>query len=362
VPSPTRSGSVRLRVWLVAVLVLSGGGSLGVASRALAQDGELVIVKPDELKVAYEAEETDPYTVWIRNTGATEAEVQFTANVQDSSRKGEAVTAASTNTKLAPQHVERFHVTFASVDKGRLSGELVARAEGFAPGTIDLEIGPKRNIGGAINALIGGALAVALILTVVRWFTLKGPLGVGLGSPVGPAKFDFTKSFASTITLVGAVLGTVLTAGLVPEQPEHLTKDEYLSINLLFGVMVVVGTIVFAMSERPDKDKAPKAGEERLYEGAVWALLVSAGLVVWAVAGEVACIALIVSELDATGAFTALAIYVFWGLLGLAAIATLTYTYRRIYWVIENCAAMKHQVDAQGTRSAPQATSSWAFF
>ena len=339
-------------------LTLIGLAALAVTpGAALAQTSKLTLVEPESLTLATDGGSAPTQTVWVRNSNPKLALVTFSAEVVDGDGKRHTIAAGSAPRRIGPNQVKAFRVTLRDIPSdGKLNGQLVARAPGVHPGSMDLEIGPNSDLTSLLNLLLVLPAIVAAVFVLLRYFTLKGETGVDLGSRLGTVDFDFSKSFASTITVVGAVLGTILTAGVLPEEPELLSKQQYTALNLVFGAMIVLAGVVYAATETPEKDSTPEPGETRKYEGFVWSFLLATGLVMWAVLGELACLLLIVSELERADLFTTSAIVVFIVLMVTAAVAILFYTYRRMHWIVEHKAAMTRTVNGTTTT---QATESW---
>ena len=339
-------------------LVLICLAALAVApGAALAQSSKLTLVEPESLTLATEGGSAPTQTVWVRNSNPELASVTFSAEVVDSNGKRHTIEAGAAPRRIGADQVKAFRVTLRDIPSdGKLNGQLVARAPGVHPGSIDLEIGPNSDLTSLLNILLAVPAILAAVFVLIRYFTLKGATGVKRQTRLGTVDFDFTKSFASTITVVGAILGTVLTASVLPEEPELLSKQQYTALNLVFGAMIVLAGVVYAATETPQKDSTPTPGGTRKYEGFIWSFLVSTGLVMWAVLGQLGCLLLIVSELERADLFTTSAIVVFIVLMAAAALAILAYAYRRMYWIIEHKAAMTGTVDGA---PATQATDSW---
>jgi preprotein translocase subunit SecG len=110
---------------------------------------------------------------------------------------------------------------------------------------------------------IDGLLVLITLLyaagfVVIRYILTRRSLNIGLGDHMGGEKWDFSSSWASTLTAVGAILGTTLTAQVLPTQPQ-IPKSVFVSLNLLFGVIIVVAALVYSATRRP-KAVDTKAG------------------------------------------------------------------------------------------------------
>jgi hypothetical protein len=362
--------------------LLMGLTTLGIAalpSSAAATQGNgegLSIVKPDQLELRYDDGKTDAASVWVRNATSAPLDVVFVADTENRDGEATTLTTESSPNAISPYGLQRFELTVVGItdtvgavpDSGRFTGELVVTGAASdtmpssskptaAPGSIDLELGPTRNITSLVNQLLWIPCAVAFGLALARYLSLRLSGRLTRGNRLGAVNFDFSKSFASTITVVGALLGTVLSASVLPEETRLLTKAEYTTLSLVFGALVVVAGIVFAASERPAEGEELKADVDLKYEGGVGAFFVSAGFTLWAAAGQVACLALIIVESEEAGRMPVAASVIFAILLAIAAGAIVVYTWKRMRWVIENRANVMLQ-DAQG-KTVEQKTAPW---
>lgn len=134
----------------------------------------------------------------------------------------------------------------------------------------------------AMLALFGGIVLFANAFTTESHLTGKAP---------GP-KWSFS-SWATTLTAVGALLGTVVTAAAYPPEPSQITKETLFAMGLLFGALVVVGPFVFQAIRDP---KADTNNQSALW-GYNLALLASCAITAGAVLGELGCFALLTREL-----------------------------------------------------------------
>lgn len=140
-------------------------------------------------------------------------------------------------------------------------------------------------------AIISTSLGVSLVL--VGWVALSAgkKRDAGLRLLFGPApgpKWSFD-SWATHLTAVGALLGTVLGAATLPAVPMQIDKESLVALSLLFAGLAVAGPFVFQAIRSPDA-KA-EDGEEGNW-GYVWGLLIACWLTLGAVLGEVATLGL----------------------------------------------------------------------
>src|ERR1700736_1877403 len=99
-----------------------------------------------------------------------------------------------------------------------------------------------------------GTLLLAIILTMVAYFIILAdkkvaslhPKGSVLTHCMGKPQWDFSKSWASSLTAVGALLGTILAAaggGLTSNKTNA-------GLNVFFGVLVLIAPLVYSATAR----------------------------------------------------------------------------------------------------------------
>jgi hypothetical protein len=116
---------------------------------------------------------------------------------------------------------------------------------------------------------------------------------------MGPADYDFSKSWASSITVVGALLGTILGAkGVIPTKTHYLVPDAYSALNLIFGIIVVLAPFVYRATSKANDVTTNQATSDTQYHGYVGGFLVATFLTVWGVVGELVTIFLLFGELQ----------------------------------------------------------------
>ena len=190
-----------------------------------------------------------------------------------------------------------------------------------------------------MSRILFGSLLFGAALAAIRFFTLKG---VHLKNEVGAVGFDFSTGFASTAMLAAALLGTIISAGVLPDVTEHLSKDGYAALNVIFGALIAVATLVYAAVQK----QSVEDGETRLHGYVGWFLIASA-MIGWAAAGELATLWFLVEDLDATKGFTELGVDMVKTVLAIGGVATLVYLFRRMRQIIEK------QPVAAGVVAAP---------
>lgn len=123
----------------------------------------------------------------------------------------------------------------------------------------------------ALLAIATMAIAAVVCCGATKsWRALKGRMG----SP----KWDFTKSWSSTITLgVGALTALFAYAGL-PEYGRHFGKATYGLLSTLFGALITLAPALYAVARVPVQTDTDTNTVETQYQGFVAGFLV-AGLV-----------------------------------------------------------------------------------
>ena len=159
--------------------------------------------------------------------------------------------------------------------------------------------------------IIFGALAGSALLVAISG------IGGGVHSPkdiarqMGPANFDFTKSFASTITTVGAVLTTLLAAkNLITSPKPHLDQATYAALSLFFGILVVLAPFTYRALSRA-KPVTTNQGPDIQYQGYAGGFLLATWLTVWAVLGQVIVIFFFITDLQGSAGVEALLLALF---------------------------------------------------
>ena len=176
-------------------------------------------------------------------------------------------------------------------------------------------------------ALVWGSLALSFILVAGRWLTLYSTHD--LKDPLGMVEWSFTDSWASTLTAVGALLGTVLAiSGIIPEDAEPLASNALTGLNLFFGALVVIAPLVFSAVQRVVSP--PHANDEGpRYKGFVWGFLMACFFTLWGVLGELGTLFVLLREVEA-GFLPESVTSLFGGVLAVAIVAVSVYSWIRI--------------------------------
>jgi hypothetical protein len=302
----------------------------------------LSFVAPDELAVSGSDKVSDEFSVWLSNDSAQPVLPRFTASLEDSD--GNPVLARDVSVAPAGETrrpvvlpvpadgVARYRIELvgAAADEN-VSGQLVATAAGVGPASVPITVGPEPAAGNsAYEVLLISLIAAAALMLIVYAYSVlpKSPL-----DPLGELDFDFTSSFASTLTAVGALLGTIIGAGVLPDQTVNLSKEAFTALYFLFGVAIVVAPVVYLAGQR--SAWIPKEGdtkkEVRKSQGFVGLFILSCFITVWAVFGELYTTWLLAGELGQAGkGFSTFAVDIFRVLLVAGALSLIAYTFWRV--------------------------------
>jgi hypothetical protein len=113
---------------------------------------------------------------------------------------------------------------------------------------------------------------------------------------MGTGSWKFNESWASTLTATGAVLGLILAAELLPEQPQTFSTATYVMLNLLFGATIVVATLLYNAVRWPKRVCTYEKGEPVVVngqpvtvtenQGVVVVFMLASAIVLWGLFGQ----------------------------------------------------------------------------
>ena len=176
-----------------------------------------------------------------------------------------------------------------------------------------------------------------ILTTLVMTALVAVPLAVLLKPRwdcwLGPPKWDFTTSWASSFTVVGALLGTVLlNSGAVPADTEHMPVAAYAGLNLFFGVMMVLAPLFYVALQ-----KAP-SNPENTFRGSVRAFLFSSSLMLWAVLGELSTLLLLLDDIRREDGLSKFGFWLLVGALVIFLPVLVGYWFKTAGWLVTTCA------------------------
>jgi hypothetical protein len=149
-----------------------------------------------------------------------------------------------------------------------------------------------------------GPLVLALGFVAAAFRIARGKSSCSLHHRLGAVQWDLSTSFGSSLTVFAALLGSILTAGVLPDT-SSVPRGTYAGLNLLFGVIVIVGPFLYcATMQTPDNsgDAEP--------QGFVISFLVTSVMTLWAVVGEFATIGAVFNEIRGGGSMPAAILWV----------------------------------------------------
>ena len=186
---------------------------------------------------------------------------------------------------MAAYDVRRFSVSFVpSAGVTEASGQLVVSAPQRPAATAALSLTASPTVPEWVTRVIVWPLVGAALLMLIMW--LGTSPARDLTQRIGPVDWDFSASWASNITVFSALLGTILTAGVLPDETSSARVATYAGLNLLFGVGVLVGPFLYtALRGAVQVNKRSKTKEPQ-YQGWVSSFLLATIIVLWATAGE----------------------------------------------------------------------------
>lgn len=240
---------------------LTGVLLLAVAPGAVTASGpdELAFVETDVLQVTFDSPTATPTElVAIANAGSSRPELKFGLLLRDGEDAVTAVTVTAEPRTVAAGEAKWFKLTFARVgDFSALDGFIfVTTADATATPAVrpihivlddrvlkfrggELRLFTLALPGGA-GAILGIGFAIALLLVVRRGFAARWDLATKVGKP----KWTYD-SWASTLTGIGAVLGTLLGAGFFPKDPVLLTSGQFTGLNVLCGALILLAPFLY---------------------------------------------------------------------------------------------------------------------
>lgn len=263
------------------------------AARATTGEGLSLLSSANAITVtAGEGKDTAETHLTLFNENPTHSrlEVRFEASSNASVK-----VVSATPKRLPAEEVTRVAVVFEGLESLRepVSGELVVIA-GPDPIAQSVEVKPAPQPTAPWPLLIlfvplFGAIFVALMV-----------VGNMPGDDLAPLRYAApgtkweAKSWATTLTAAGALLGTVLGGVTFPSYPEQISKESLVNLNLLFGALVVIGPFLFQALRRRTVDEKDRKAERF---GTNLTLLMTSAVTLWAVFGQLAAFALLTWEL-----------------------------------------------------------------
>lgn len=292
------------------------------------------------LSVAIKSDGTGTTTIVLLNDGPS---VDVNLSFAPTGDKATSISISPETASLDAFGATPVKLTMSGVSTDdAVAGDLVASGDkvGVAVRGMSLAVAPSKP--NYVERLGFGSLALAVFFIVVRLIFLQRTPATKFGftSRLGPGGWKFSDSWASNLTAVGVLLGTVVAASVLPENPHLLTKTQYGALNLYFGMLVVVAAFLYnalvAKKEVPgDATKKPIPPATYLTEGFVWSYLLASLLTLWAVWGEVGTLYVMMTDTLGKGQFSSLPGVLLLAGSGIVVVAGGLYAWLTIGWNVQ---------------------------
>ena len=154
---------------------------------------------------------------------------------------------------------------------------------------------------------------------------------------MGMPMWDFSQSWASTITGVGVIIALILSYQLVPAKTRMLPRESFAILAMLFGSLMVIAPFFYscirkAEEVRPDPSR-PEIKEYQ-FQGYVRAFLVSCAISLSAALGQLATVCVLFLEMQFAALIPGPIALLFEILFGAIAVLLLFYARTSITWTV----------------------------
>ena len=197
------------------------------------------------------------------------------------------------------------------------------------------------------TTIVFSSLIMAFVLIVISYVrlvrdkknfpSLNAANHMGLVDCMGKPQWDFSNSWATTLTAVGALLTTVLSAGLANE-------EKNIGLSVFFGMLIIIAPFLYNTISRHVKPDSGNGQDTPEFQGYSGTFLLASPLTVWAVCGELVTVIVVLYDLTNQG-FLSLPIR---PILVVVLIATLIcvciYAINTIPWTVQD------QLEEQGAK------------
>jgi hypothetical protein len=306
--------------------------------------------------------ETDGIAIELGGVGSTadsvvtvvnpsDADAHLTVRLAAEGTLPQAVRVAAEPATVAAHDAARITLTFSQVeptDGG--PGSVVIGADGFAPAAVPISIAAAGSAPVGVLPVLVIALGAALVFIGLRLWTLRGKYDVN--GRLGSVHWDFSRSWATNITTVGAILGTVTAAGLLPEAGQLLGSGDVAALSVFFGVLAVLSGFVYTVLSRPVFDETGEPARQ----GYVKPFILAAGITVGAVVGQLVTLALLLVDGVQQGSNAAMAVALLL-LLAVAGALVLVHAWVTMGWTLEHLVKPPPE---PGLRGKPEPARGWS--
>jgi hypothetical protein len=226
--------------------------------------------------------------VTVVNPG--DADAHLTVRLAAEGTLPQAVHVAAEPGTVAAHDAARITLTFTQTEATSGGpGSVVIGAEGFAPAVVPVSIAAATSASVGVVPVLAFALIAGLVFVGLRLATLSKD--VAWNGRLGSVRWDFGRSWATNITTVGAILGTVTAAGLLPQTGRSLVPGEVAGLSVFFGLLAVLSGFVYTVLSRPVLDL-----DEPARQGWVLPFVIAAGMTIVAVVGELTTLVLLLVD------------------------------------------------------------------
>lgn len=295
-------------------------------------------------------------TVTVVNRGASTA-VAFTAVLED--ENGQDVSGSFS---IAPEpavldenSVTRVVLTITTVAPDeRVFGQIVVTPTiGGAPAIAPMSAGPpvSRTFQPELIAFATGVIALAFVWIRAIFLGWGTDESFSLSSKMGQPRWSFSESWASTLTVALAVLGTVAASSVLPPSPLRMSTIGYVGLSLFFGGLTVFAPLVYVAFRSHHHVDDPSTHSST--HGYVAGFLGAAVITLWAAFGQIITLAIAADEIAVRYNLKTFARVGLIGAVLVAGMLVIRYAWTSIPWTISD-----QKVDAIETVDGIETTTS----
>lgn len=191
---------------------------------------------------------------------------------------------------------------------------------------------------GLADLLVFSSLCLSFIVGIASYIRIKRK-HYNLSSRLGKVEWDFSKSWATNVTLFGSLLCTILGSQFGGGQ-----LLGYAGLSLFFGTLIIFAPLLYNTTVRPytrnTNISTPDAQESNTpdqvieHHGQVWAFLICSILTLWAIFGQLETILSLLSGPSLQSSFSPLVQLLFSSLVLLALLLVIYYAWKTIFETI----------------------------
>ncbi len=270
------------------------------------QKANIIFLDPQPLNIFSDNQGAISTSVLLKNSGESPGRADFCSLINQA-------TECTKDVEIMPPHGGRQN---ASLAPGEVRSVLVKIRESKIPISGYLEVltydqnDNPTNVGFRqlkVNSAlfppiallpIALGLVIGVLLCLYSAIQLKNlNPKVTLLDRMGSSNWDFSKSWASNLTVAGAVLSTTLSVAALPELTHHLNKAGYAVLNVLFLLLVALAPFVFNLIRKPIISQTAPDGPTLEFQGFVVAFLIACSVTICAVVGQMTTLIILFDEL-----------------------------------------------------------------